>query len=238
MAVIQQIGGADIDKVSWDTDLSMGIIRVAIKHGCLPYGNAKARAVAWNLPDPVPIHREPIYTSRPDLVSQYPAIENRRDFRLPHLNFGVQEAAVKADVAKKFPFVYTSGRLVEYEGGGEETRSNRWLAELQQTMFVEVNNQDAGRLGIADGDWVWVIGPEEGRARVKALVTERVGPGVVFMPFHFSGYWQGESLRDRYPPGTDPHVLGEPANGVTTYGYDPVTFMQETKVTLVNLERA
>jgi hypothetical protein len=33
----------------------------------------------------------------------------------------------------------TSGRLVEYEGGGEETRSNPWLAELQQDMFVEVN---------------------------------------------------------------------------------------------------
>src|SRR5262249_3004303 len=29
----------------------------------------------------------------------------------------------------------SSGRLVEYEGGGEETRSNKWLAELQQTMF-------------------------------------------------------------------------------------------------------
>ena len=30
----------------------------------LPYGNGKARAVAWNLPDPVPVHREPIYTPR------------------------------------------------------------------------------------------------------------------------------------------------------------------------------
>ena len=33
-------------------------------------------------------------------------------------------------------------------------------------------------------------------------------------------------------------VLGEPANGVTTYGYDPVTFMQETKVTLCRVEPA
>ncbi|WP_075217663.1 formate dehydrogenase subunit alpha [Mongoliimonas terrestris] len=238
LAVIRQIGGNDIDKVSWDTDLSLGIMRVAIKHGCLPYGNAKARAVAWNLPDPVPIHREPVYTSRPDLVGEYPAIENRRDFRLPHLNQGVQQAAVEADVYARYPFVYTSGRLVEYEGGGEETRSNRWLAELQQTMFVELNNRDADDLGVADGDWVWVSGPEEGRAKVKALVTERVGRGVIFMPFHFSGFWQGEDLRSSYPPGTDPHVLGEPANGITTYGYDPVTFMQETKVTLCRVERA
>ncbi|HYD31908.1 MAG TPA: formate dehydrogenase subunit alpha, partial [Azospirillaceae bacterium] len=217
------------------TDLSFGIIRVALKHGCVPHGNAKARVVAWNLPDPVPIHREPIYTPRRDLVAQYPAIEDRRDYRLPQLARSVQAR----DVSRDFPFILTSGRLVEYEGGGEETRSNRWLAELQQTMFAEVNPADAGRLGIADGDWVWVHGPENNaKAKVKALVTERIGKGAVFMPFHFSGFWQGQDLRNLYPPGTDPIVLGEPCNGVTTYGYDPVTFMQETKVTLCRVERA
>ena len=41
---------------------SGGIIRVAMKnHGCHPFGNAKARAVVWNFPDPIPQHREPIY---------------------------------------------------------------------------------------------------------------------------------------------------------------------------------
>ena len=47
---------------NWKTDLSGGIQRVAIKHGCAPYGNGKARCVVWNFPDPVPIHREPLYT--------------------------------------------------------------------------------------------------------------------------------------------------------------------------------
>ncbi|MCA1973682.1 MAG: formate dehydrogenase subunit alpha, partial [Caenispirillum sp.] len=236
--VIEEIGGDDIDSVSWANDLSMGIIRIALRHGCLPYGNAKARAIAWNLPDPVPIHREPVYSSRADLVPEFPAIEDRREFRLPHLNRSVQTAMLAADVPSKYPFILTSGRLVEYEGGGEETRSNPWLAELQQSMFVELNPADAERLGVADGEDVWVHGPEEGKARMRALVTERVGQGVVFMPFHFSGYWQGESLRDRYPPGTDPIVLGEPCNGITTYGYDPVTYMQETKVTLCRVEKA
>jgi len=236
--VIEAIGSDNIDEVSWATDLSMGIQRVAISHGCLPYGNAKARAVAWNLPDPVPIHREPVYTPYPQLAREFPAIEDRRDFRLPHYNRSVQMAALDARIFETFPFIYTSGRLVEYEGGGEETRSNPWLAELQQTMFAEINTEDARRLGIGDGDQVWIIGPEEGRARMQALVTDRVGRGVVFLPFHFSGFWQGEDLRDRYPPGTDPIVLGEPANGVTTYGYDPVTFMQETKVTLCRVEKA
>jgi len=53
-----------IGAVSWSTDLSGGIQRVALKHGCAPYGNGKARMVAWNLPDPIPVHREPIYTCK------------------------------------------------------------------------------------------------------------------------------------------------------------------------------
>jgi formate dehydrogenase major subunit len=233
--VIEKIGGANPDGVSWATDLSTGIIRVALKHGCSPFGNAKARAVAWNLPDPVPVHREPIYTSRRDLVEQYPTLDDRRDFRMAHLGKSVQAR----DVSKDFPIILTSGRLVEYEGGGEETRSNKWLAELQQEMFVEVNTQDAARLGVKDGGQVWVHGPEgNSRARMKALVTDRVGPGVAFMPFHFAGFWEGESQRSAYPPGTDPIVLGESVNALTTYGYDPVTYMQETKCTLCRIVAA
>jgi formate dehydrogenase major subunit len=64
-ASIERVGGQNVDRVSWSTDLSGGIIRVALEHGCNPPGNAKARAVAWNLPDPVPVHREPIYTRAP-----------------------------------------------------------------------------------------------------------------------------------------------------------------------------
>ena len=86
---------------------------------------------------------------------------------------------------------------------------------------------------------VWVCGPEnDAKVRVKALVTERVGKGVAFMPFHFGGWFQGEDQRGKYPPGTDPIVLGESVNTVTTYGYDPVTFMQETKVTLCRIRAA
>uniref|UniRef100_UPI0022EAB537 formate dehydrogenase subunit alpha n=1 Tax=Falsiroseomonas oryzae TaxID=2766473 RepID=UPI0022EAB537 len=255
-ATIERIGGQNVDRVSWSTDLSMGIIRVAMEHGCLPYGNAKARAVAWNLPDAVPVHREPIYTSRLDLIptpdqaavlasdpnavaprGTYPTLRDRRGYRVPHLGLSVQMRSHR--VARDFPIILTSGRLVEYEGGGEETRSNPWLAEIQQDMFVEINPADADPRGIRDGGWVWVLGPEnEARVRVKALVTERVGRGVAFMPFHFGGWWQGEDRRKFYPPGTDPIVLGESANTVTTYGYDPVTFMQETKVTLCQIRAA
>jgi len=128
---------------------------------------------------------------------------------------------------------------VEYEGGGEETRSNKWLAELQQDMFIEINPADANERGIKDGGWVWVTGAElDSKARMKALVTERVGKGVTWMPFHFGGWFQGVDQRSKYPTGSDPIVLGESVNTLTTYGYDPVTGMQEPKATLCQITAA
>jgi formate dehydrogenase major subunit len=90
-------------------------------HGCIHYGNGKARANAWNLPDGVPVHREPIYTPRPDLVAKYPTYPDvKAQFRVPNIGFSVQKAAVDNGIAKNFPLILTSGRLVEYEGGGEK----------------------------------------------------------------------------------------------------------------------
>jgi formate dehydrogenase major subunit len=239
LGIIQRVGGANPDAVSWATDLSGGIQRVAIEHGCIPYGNGKARAVAWNLPDPVPVHREPIYTPRPELVAKYPTLPDAKQFRVPNIGFTVQKAAVDKGIAKAFPLILSSGRLVEYEGGGEETRSNKWLAELQQDAFIEINPADAAARGITDGSWVWVTGAENSsRARVKALVTERVGKGVTWMPFHFAGWFMGVDQRGKYPKGADPVVLGESVNALTTYGYDPVTGMQEPKATLCQIRAA
>jgi formate dehydrogenase major subunit len=230
-AVIDKIGG---DSVNWKTDLSGGIQRVAIKHGCAPYGNAKARSVVWTFPDPVPIHREPLYTPRRDLVADYPTYEDTKLGRVPVLYASIQ----KNDFFKDFPIILTSGRLVEYEGGGDETRSNPWLAELQQDMFIEVNPFDANNIGVRDRQMVWVHGPEGGKVRVMAMLTDRVGRGVAFMPFHFGGHFEGKDLRSKYPEGADPYVLGESTNTAQTYGYDSVTQMQETKTTLCRIEAA
>ncbi|GMG84236.1 formate dehydrogenase subunit alpha [Paralimibaculum aggregatum] len=228
------IDGVAGPKTNWKTDLSGGIQRVAIKHECAPFGNAKARAVVWTFPDPVPLHREPLYTPRRDLVADYPTYDDRKAYRLPTKYASIQAV----DHAGEYPMVLTSGRLVEYEGGGDETRSNPWLAELQQEMFVEVNPFDANNLGIKDGEQVWVEGPEKGRVKVAAMVTERVGRGVAFMPFHFGGHFQGEDRRSHYPKGADPYVLGESSNTAQTYGYDSVTQMQETKATLCKIMKA
>jgi formate dehydrogenase major subunit len=141
-------------------------------------------------------------------------------------------------VHEKFPLILTSGRLVEYEGGGEETRSNPWLAELQQEAYVEINPKTAAERGIRNGERVWLKSPTGARLNVEALVTERVDSGTVWMPFHFSGRWQGQDMLKYYPQGAAPMVRGEAVNTATTYGYDSVTMMQESKTTVCNIERA
>ena len=223
-----------IAKVNWKTDLSGGIIRVAIAHGMAPYGNGKARCYVWNYPDPAPKHREPLYTARRDLLPKYETYKDRKLWRLPQLYTSIQAN----DFSGQYPLILTSGRLVEYEGGGDETRANKWLAELQQQMFAEINPADALRAGLREGSMMWVATPEGARVRVAAQITKRVGEGTVFMPFHFAGWWMGKDRSDKYPHGAVPYVTGESANTATTYGYDPVTAMQETKTTLCRIEAA
>ena len=222
---------------NWKTDLSGGIQRVSMAHGCHPFGNAKARAVVWNFPDPIPQHREALYSTRPDLIAKYPTHDDKKAFwRLPTLYKSVQEK--NKDIGKTFPLIMSSGRLVEYEGGGEETRSNPWLAELQQEMFVEINPATANDRGIRNGEDVWVTTPTGAKLTVKAMVTERVDRETVWLPFHFSGHWQGVDLQRYYPDGAAPVIRGEAVNTATTYGYDSVTMMQETKTTVCQVQRA
>ena len=228
----QSHGSGQLDQVNWKTDLSGGIQRVAIQHGCAPFGNAKARCVVWTFPDPVPLHREPLYTPRYDLVPKYRTYDDRKLFwRVPTRYWSIQST----DHSKQYPLAFISGRLVEYEGGGAETRSNAWLAKLQPEMFAEINPADAANAGVHNGRYIWLEGPEGGRIKIRAMVTERVGPGVVWTPFHFGGWYQGKDLKDKYPAGSAPFVRGESCNTATTYGYDSVTQMQETKATLCKI---
>jgi formate dehydrogenase major subunit len=225
---------------NWKTDSSGGMIRVFMQnHGCHPFGNAKARAVVWNFPDAIPQHREPLYGNRADLQAKYPTHEDKKAFwRLPTLFKTIQDKNIADKIHEKFPLVMTSGRLVEYEGGGEETRSNPWLAELQQEMFIEINPKVAAEKGIRNGERAWVTTPTGARLNVQAMVTPRVGPDTVFLPFHFSGRWQGADMLAYYPKGAAPVVRGEAVNTATTYGYDSVTMMQESKTTVCNVEKA
>ena len=220
---------------NWKTDLSMKTIKYAISKGMAPFGNARARCVVWTFPDQVPVHREPLHSPRPDLVAKYPTYEDKPNhYRV----FTKYKSEQRPELVKDFPFVLITGRMVEHMGGGAETRSNKYLAELAPEMYAEINTRVANDLGIRNGDMVWIESPEGGRIKVKAKITERVDEKTIFLPFHFGGFFQGESLEANYPSGHVPYALGEPANIVTNYGYDIITQIQSTKDGLCKVSKA
>ena len=89
-----------------------------------------------------------------------------------------------------------------------------------------------------NGEYVWLKTATGAQLKVKAQETDRVGKGTTFMPFHFAGWWMGKDMLEFYPEGAAPIVRGEAVNTATTYGYDSVTMMQETKTTLCQVEKS
>ena len=90
---------------------------------------------------------------------------------------------------------------------------------------------------------MWIESPQDtdpkpSRMKVKAKVTKRVPPGMVFLPFHWGGAYDGKTLAGKFPDGNVPYGIGESANTVTNYGYDRITQMQETKGGLCRISKA
>jgi formate dehydrogenase major subunit len=232
-------GGYPAEK-DYAVDLTLGNIKKAMAEGRHPYGNGRARLNSWNLPDPVPIHREPIHSPRPDLIVKYPTYDDAKEhYRVPQLYKTLQ----KPDWVKQYPIILTTGRVVELEGGSAQERASIWLVELNPEMYAEIHPKLAHDVGVRHGEFVWIESPEDldgrpSRVRVKVRVTKRVGPDTVFLPYHWGGVFEGKSLAHKYPEGTAPYTVGESANTVTNYGYDRVTQMQETKTGLCRVKKA
>ncbi len=84
----------------------------------------------------------------------------------------------------EYPFILTTGRVLEHWHGGTMTRHSK-LDELYPEATVEINPADAAMLGLDDGMPVRVAS-RRGTIVLRAAVTEKASPGVVFIPFHFS----------------------------------------------------
>jgi predicted molibdopterin-dependent oxidoreductase YjgC len=84
----------------------------------------------------------------------------------------------------EFPFILTTGRVLEHWHGGSMTRHSN-LDELYPEARVEVNPVDASLMGIENGQTVRVSS-RRGSIVLRATVTEKTTAGVVFIPFHFS----------------------------------------------------
>jgi formate dehydrogenase major subunit len=117
-------------------------------------------------------------------------------------------------VNAKYPLILTTGRILSQYNVGAQTRrteNNMWHDEDR----LEIHPHDAEERGIAEGDWVGVRS-RAGETVLRARVSERVQPGVVYTTFHFpeSG-----------------------ANVITTDNSDWATNCPEYKVTAVEATR-
>ncbi len=214
---------------NWKTDLSQKTIKEAIRRGMAPFGNARARCIVWTFPDQIPIHREPLHSPRQDLVEKYPTYKDKPNHYRIDTRYETEQAK-NPEFFKEYPFCLTTGRQVEHMGAGAETRSNKYLVELQPDMYAEIHPRAAYNLGIRkNGQMIIVESPDGGKIKCKAKITERVDDKTIFLPYHFAGTWEGESYADKYPAGHAPVGLGDSGNLITNYGYDIVTQIQATK---------
>lgn len=221
---------------SWANDHSGILVRKAVAAGLTPYGNGKARAIVWNFPDHIPLHREPLHSIRHDLAQKYPSFEDKPNFFRVDTRY--KSLQLSKDWSKEFPINLVTGRLVTHNGAGVETRASKYLSEINGEMFVDIHPNLAASLGVRDGEMVWVHGPDGGKIKVKAKYSFSVDEKSVFLPFHFMGMFQGEDISHKYPAGTKPYATGEAANVVTNYGYDIITQIPETKGGLCRIEKA
>lgn len=88
------------------------------------------------------------------------------------------------EVDAEFPLVLTTGRLLEHFHTGTMSRNSKLLDLLVPEGFVEMNPVDAGAQDVSDGETI-SVSTRRGSIRIKAKVTERAKPHVVFIPFHF-----------------------------------------------------
>ena len=116
----------------------------------------------------------------------------------------------------EYPFVLSTGRVLQHFHTGTMSRRSEVLDTLVPAGIIEMNPQDAERLGVSDGEPVSVTS-RRGDIEIAAKVTDRVAPGSVFLAFHYRE---------------------APANRLTIAALDPVAKIPEFKVCAVRIERA
>ncbi len=129
-----------------------------------------------------------------------------------------------------YPIVATTYRVSEHWQGGQMTRNNPWLIELQPEMFIEISQQLAAEKAIDNGDKV-IVETARGSVRAVAVVTSR------FQPFTIDGKIVHE-IGMPWHWGYTGLSTGDSANMLTPHVGDANTMIPEFKAFLCNLRKA
>lgn len=97
--------------------------------------------------------------------------------------FPLEYIPVAEEPDEEFPFILTTGRLLEHWHGGTMTRHSQ-LDALYPEPYVEMHEIDAARCYVHTDDIVQVSS-RRGSIRLRVLVSAKATPGIVFIPMHF-----------------------------------------------------
>ena len=84
----------------------------------------------------------------------------------------------------EYPLVLTTGRVIYHYLSGNQTRRTPFLFEMAPCPWVEIHEQTAQSLGIADSDWV-TVRTRRGEMTAPALVVRSIRPDTIFIPYHY-----------------------------------------------------
>ena len=115
----------------------------------------------------------------------------------------------------EYPMMLTTGRVHYHWHGAEMTRRSQALLELYPEALVEISPEDAARIGL-NGKTMVRVKSRRGEMTARALVTDRVCPGLIFGNFHFPG--------------------AQNVNNLTIAALDPIAKIPEYKICAVRLE--
>ena len=89
------------------------------------------------------------------------------------------------EVDPEYPLILTTGRLLEHFHTGSMSRNSKILHNIVSEGFVEIHKNDASNYNIADGELI-SVSSRRGSIRIKAKISNKPKPNVVFLPFHFA----------------------------------------------------
>jgi predicted molibdopterin-dependent oxidoreductase YjgC len=137
------------------------------------YDRIEDVGLQWPCPD-----RE--HPGSPYLHSPSPALPGGRGRFFP-----VEYQPPIEEPDSEYPFVLTTGRTLYHYNSATMTMREPGVLDKQEVPFFEIDSADASNLGIADGDAARLVS-RRGELEARATISDRVYPGLVWMPLHFS----------------------------------------------------
>jgi formate dehydrogenase major subunit len=172
----------------------------------------------------VPFFKGATWENLGDQGKQWPIKEGGVDTKILHAGtferglgkfyfFKWEESNELRDNRGEFPFILTTGRILEHYNCGNMTRRTG-NGEIVTEDVLSINPVDAEAKNIEDGELVRLFSPR-GDIRMKARITDEVKPGILYTTFHF------------------PELM---INRLTGDGHDPDTLCPEYKISAVDVE--